>query len=86
MTDVVLDMDALTVRQQEVLGQIACGFDQGHPEATLLALARRELIVGYEDELPGWPPVRVARWEVPVNIHIQWAAWCAAQPDSKERP
>lgn len=79
-----LDMDALTPKQREVLGQIACNNDQGHPLVTLLALAKRGLIVGWREELPGRPPMQVTRWEVPIDVHIQWAAWCAKQLDSEE--
>jgi hypothetical protein len=76
-----LDMSALTGPQQDVLGQIAIGFDQGHPPKTLVVLAAKGLISGHQEMVPGFPPVRVTRWTVPVNIHVQWAAWCAAQPD-----
>jgi hypothetical protein len=23
-------------------------------------------------------------WEVPIDVHMQWAAWCAAQPDEED--
>ena len=78
-----LDMDALTEQQRRVLSQIAIGFDGGHHERVLVALAEQGLIVGYRQTLPGFPPVEVVRWEVPVDVHIQWAEWCAAQPDEE---
>lgn len=76
-----LDMDALTPAQRDVLGAIACGQDGGHHPKTLAVLERLGLIAGHEIAMAGWPPVTVTRWEVPLDVHIQWAAWCAAQPD-----
>lgn len=78
-----LDMEALTERQRFVLGSIAIGLDAGHHERVLVALAEKGLIVGYRQVLPGWPPVEVVRWEVPIGVHIQWAEWCTAQPDEE---
>lgn len=80
----MLDMDALTERQRFVLGNIAIGLDGGHHPRTLVALAEKGLIVGHRETLPGHPPVEVTRWEVPVDVHIQWAEWCAAQPDEED--
>lgn len=78
-----LNMDALTLAQRDVLGQIAIGQDGGHHPRTLAALAEQCLIVGYET-VEGHPPLHVVRWEVPVHIHIQWAAWCANQSDEED--
>lgn len=75
-----LRMDALTARQREVLGEIACGQDGGHPTATLEALERKGLIVGFLARCQGWPPVIITRWQVPLDVHMQWAQWCADQP------
>jgi hypothetical protein len=77
-------MDALNDVQRDVLGAIACNQDSGHDPQTFRVLAERDLIVGYREELPGWPPVEVVRWEVPLPVHIQWAAWCANQPDEED--
>jgi hypothetical protein len=78
-----LDMAALTARQRDVLGQIATGLDQGHHPKVLEALAAKNLIEGHETTLPGRFPVRVVRWEVPLDVHMQWTAWCAAQDDDE---
>ncbi|MGI5247560.1 hypothetical protein [Dactylosporangium sp. CA-139066] len=75
------DMDALTPSQRDVLGAIAIGLDSGHPYEVLVALAEKGLIVGHHERAAGWPPVVVTRWEVPLDVHIRWAAWCSAQPD-----
>ncbi|GAA2347417.1 hypothetical protein GCM10010170_034990 [Dactylosporangium salmoneum] len=79
----MLDMDALTSRQRDTLSRIACGLDTGNHPAPLKVLAEKGLIVGHRQQLPGVPPVEVVRWEVPLDVHIQWAAWCAAQPDEE---
>jgi hypothetical protein len=76
-------MDSLTERQREVLSAIAINQDGGHDPQILRALAERELIFGYREKLPGWPPVEVVRWEMPVWAHIEWARWCAEQPDEE---
>lgn len=78
-----LDMDALTERQRFILGQIAIGFDGGHHPQMLRFLAERGLIVGRTVRMGGTPAVDVTRWEVPLDVHIQWAAWCAQQPDEE---
>jgi len=78
-----LDIGALTESQRAVLGNIAIGFDGGHDLRVLFALAERGLIVGFRQTLPGFPPVEVTRWEMPIGVHIQWAQWCADQPDEE---
>jgi phosphomannomutase len=80
----ILDMNALPGAQQLVLSAIAIGHDRGHHERTLQALAGKGLIVGHRVLLPGTPPVEIVRWEVPLDVHIQWAAWCAEQPDEDD--
>lgn len=80
---VELRMDDLTGEDRDVLNQIAIGQDAGHPDTVLTALAELGLIVGHEQTLPGWPPVQVVRWEMPIGVHIQWAQWCADQPDEE---
>lgn len=75
----VLNMDALTVRQQEILSMIAVGDDLGHTRIILLGLERKGLIVGHKVKVGG---LLVTRWEVPVHIHIQWAQWCTEQEEA----
>lgn len=77
-----LDMVALTRPQREVLDQIAVGQDGGHHPRVLAVLEAKGLIVGY-DTVEGHPPLHVTRWEVPLSVHIQWAEWCAQQPDEE---
>ncbi len=77
-------MDRLGERQRDVFGQICIGQDQGHNPRTLAALAQKGLIKGYRETLSGHPPVVVTRWEVPIAVHVDWAEWCARQPDGAE--
>jgi hypothetical protein len=79
-----LDMDALTTRQRDTLSRIAVGLDGGNHPAPLKVLAEKGLIVGRRELLPGMPPVEIVRWELPLDVHIQWAAWCAEQPDGED--
>jgi hypothetical protein len=74
-------MDELTERQREVFGQICIGQDGGHHPRTLAALAERGLIDSYRELWDGRPPVEIVRWYVPVPVHMEWARWCAEQPD-----
>jgi len=81
MTD--LDMGALTPHQRDVLGWIAIGQDGGHRPRTLAVLERLGYIVGDTQEVPGpfGAPMTVKRWTVPLAVHMQWAAWCAAHSE-----
>lgn len=81
-----LDMAALTAAQRDVLGQIAISQDGGHHPKVLAALEDKGLIVGYRQMLGGHPPLEVIRWVLPIGVHIQWAAWCAEQPDEEDQP
>lgn len=74
-------MDTLTVRQRDVFGQICIGLDGGHNPRILKVLAERGLIVGYRELLDGHLLVEVIRWDVLPWAHIEWANWCAEQPD-----
>ena len=80
-----LDMAALTPRQREVFEQVAIGQDAGHPKRVLEALAKRGLVVSYVGMVGvGQFVVEVTRWEVPIDVHIQWCEWCATQPGDTE--
>ena len=79
-------MDDLNDRQRDVFGQICIGHDAGHHPRVLRSLAERGLIVGYREVLDGHPPVEIVRWEVPIPAHIEWARWCAEQPDEEVEP
>lgn len=85
MSDVpVLDMDALTEAQRNVLGLIAIGQDGGHNPRTLAVLERLGLIVGHDGQVSTpLGPMQVRRWDVPVAVHIQWCEWCSTQVDEE---
>jgi len=52
-----------------------------------MAVHRRDetprLFLGPGSPRPGLEPLTVPCWNVPVPVHVQWAAWCAAQPDAQ---
>jgi hypothetical protein len=75
----VLNMKALTARQRDVLSAVAINQDGGHPRGTLEALERKGLIERREVPVTGLPHLTITRWEVPLPVHIQWAAWCSRQ-------
>lgn len=68
----------LPPKQSEVFEQIAIGNDAGHNPRTLDALWRKFLIERSE-QMQGL--FIIYRYNVPVNIHIEWCAWCAKQED-----
>ena len=74
-----INFNRLTKKQQAVLGQIACDNDAGHHPQTVESLLKRGLITSYKQNLGGWPPIAIIRYEMPISVHIQWCAWCAEQ-------
>jgi len=64
----------LTKRQREVFEQISINKDLGHPESTLKALIKKGLIEQSKQMLY-WG--YIYRYEVPLNIHMQWCEWCS---------
>lgn len=75
----------LTQRQFDVFGQITIGKDLGHHPKTLEALEKRGLIKRYWETLPGWPPVKVASFSVPIDVHAAWCQWCSEQEADKPK-
>lgn len=76
----------LTRRQQEVLSAVAIGQDGGHARPTLKRLLELGLIEEYEEPVPGWPPMNIRRYDVPLFVHIAWAEWGSEQPDVADDP
>lgn len=72
--------EGLTKGQHQVFSQIATGNDRGHSPRTLKTLVDKGYISVIPVTLPGWPPVMVNRYEVPIDLHIRWCAWCADNP------
>lgn len=76
------DLAALSRNQQNALSEIACNnrAGVGCARSTLQSLVRRGLIEPHTRLLPGGRyPVEVVEYEVPTNVHIVWAEWCAAR-------
>jgi len=73
--------EGLTRKQHEVFAQIATGNDRAHHSKTLQALQAKGFIVATPRKLPGWPPVTVNTYDVPIDVHIRWCAWCAENPE-----
>lgn len=75
--------DGLTAAQENALMRIAFPLNDwmarggGAQKGTLAELLRRGLIEAREERLPGWPPVTVTTYEMPLAEHIRLCAWCA---------
>lgn len=79
-----IDFDALTKAQQRVLGLVALNEDGGCHPVPLAALCKKGLIEEYTETLRGTFPVQIKRYRMPIHVHIQWCAWCAASFDEKD--
>lgn len=84
------DFDGLTRRQQEVLGEIAIGFDGGHHPRVLKALLDKGLIETCEQNIYGISrtpidrlAVKVTHYELPLPVHYAWAQWCSTKVKDK---
>ena len=80
----------LPPKQRDVLGLIAIGEDGGHPASVLKALMRKGLIIPHQQNIYGKGnspmdriPVIITHYEVPLEVHSAWAAWCAEQPEEE---
>jgi hypothetical protein len=67
----------LTKKQLAVFEQIAINKDLSHNSKTLDSLEKKGLIESYEQSLNGSIPCIIKRYEVPINIHMQWCKWCS---------
>lgn len=74
----------LNPRQQTCLTAMAIGLDGGHDSKTVHALLARGLIEREDEILPGFLPVMIRRYWVPVHVHIAWAQWASEQDDEEE--
>jgi hypothetical protein len=77
-----LDFRKLTSAQQRVVHAIAVGFDSGHNPKVCARLVELGFIEEHEETLPGFPPVRIKAYTMPIHAHIRWAAWCSTLPGS----
>ena len=67
----------LTNAQSDVFEQIAVGNDGGHNPKVLDRLEKMGLLISKSQILSGYPPVMIKRYEVPIDIHIEWCQWCS---------
>jgi len=77
MGDVTDSIRKLTGTQLRAFERIVVNLDQGvRPKiaATLLELG---LIEEYEEALPGWPPVTLTRYCVPLPVRMESCRICA---------
>lgn len=77
-----MTFEGLTQKQHEVFAQIATGNDRAHNTKTLQSLESKGFIVATPRELPGWPPVTINAYEVPIDVHIRWCTWCTENIDT----
>lgn len=85
------DIAKLTATQQDVLGQIACGFDASHHPRVIKALLAKGLIEATERRIYGSGntamdriPVIMTGYNVPLPVHIAWAEWASEQPEEED--
>ena len=69
----------LTNAQSDVFEQIAVGNDNdgGHNPKVLDRLEKMGLLTSKSQILSGFPPVTIKRYEVPIDIHMEWCQWCS---------
>jgi hypothetical protein len=70
-----------TTAQRRVLDEIGCGnFSPMMAKATRSALLKEGLIVSAGERVigAGWSAVRIAEFEMPVAVHLQWCSAVAA--------
>lgn len=68
----------LNNNQSSVFEQVAIGRDGGHNYATIKALLRKGLIerLGELQVTQSGLTVEVARYQVPLPVHLEWGEWC----------
>lgn len=67
----------LPKKQREALGLISIGQDGRVHQLTAEILKIKGLIESSSQVVPGWPPITVKRYEMPIHVHIVWCNWCA---------
>ena len=67
----------LTNTQSDVFEQIAVGNDGGHNPKVLDRLEKMGLLISKSQILSKCPPVMIKRYEIPIDIHIEWCQWCS---------
>lgn len=76
----------LSPAQSAVFERIATGQPPRAGQQTLAALERLGLVTSF-DEVVGRDAlgyIVVTSYEVPTPVHMEWCAWCAANPPAEE--
>lgn len=74
----------LSDSQSSVFEQIATGNDAGHSKRTLDSLMRKGLIRQFQQsQVDHIGQFYVYRYEVPLDVHIEWCEWCSQQPTAE---
>ena len=70
----------LSPTQSAVFEQIAIGRDEGHNQRTLDTLMKKKLITqSQESGVDHIGQFYIYRYEVPLDVHMEWCAWCTSQ-------
>lgn len=74
---IMKNFKSLTKTQSKVFVQIATGNDAGHNRKVLDRLENMGLLTCELQQLSGFPPVAIRRYEVPITVHMEWCQWCS---------
>jgi hypothetical protein len=65
----------LTKTQLRAFESVAIKNDWSLSRRTAAILLKQGLIELYEEALPGWPPLSVKRYRVPLTLHAEWCGF-----------
>ena len=81
----------LSESQSNVFELIAINQDWGHHPRTLEALEKKGLITKHEGVSYGSGnsaldriPMKIYRYQVPLDVHIEWCDWCSREDEGLE--
>ena len=75
----------LTRAQLRAFELIAINLDKGVNPKTAAVLLEHGLIEEDEERLPGWPPVTIRRYYVPLPVHMAWCRMITPNGRLKKR-
>lgn len=77
--------EGLTEKQFNLLSRIACGDDSQVERRIVKALIAKALVQPYTEPVQTEiGTLEVQRYMVPINVHMAWAQWCAANVTDEE--
>ena len=76
----------LTPAQQRVFERCAINDDAGINPRTAEKLIEMGYLEKYTEQLPGFPPVVIYRYFVPLPVHMRWAKWVSENFDEEGNP